>query len=171
MTIVCSRFELVPFTLAFIDALLARDIAAAERELDVRLSVPGWIAQQARFLNMRRANLIHDPSSHKWLARAIVLSDRTMVGRIGFHGPPDEDRMVEIGYIVDEPYRRRGYALEAMDGMMAWAAAKGVQRFRLSIAPDNEPSLALAAKLGFARTGEQIDEFDGLELIFERDAT
>lgn len=94
-----------------------------------------------------------------------------MAGRVGFHGPPDDDGMVEMGYAVFERYRRRGYAFESAAGMMAWARGRGVRRFRLSIAPTNEPSLALAAKLGFSRNGEQMDEFDGLELIFERDAT
>jgi RimJ/RimL family protein N-acetyltransferase len=36
-----------------------------------------------------------------------------------------------------------------------------------SISPRNEPSLALARKLGFEQVGEQFDEEDGLELVFE----
>jgi RimJ/RimL family protein N-acetyltransferase len=35
------------------------------------------------------------------------------------------------------------------------------------VAPDNEPSLAIIRKLGFVRTGEHIDEEDGLEHVFE----
>jgi len=35
------------------------------------------------------------------------------------------------------------------------------------VSPDNEPSLNLVRKLGFAQTGSQIDEIDGLELVFE----
>jgi ribosomal-protein-alanine N-acetyltransferase len=29
------------------------------------------------------------------------------VGRAGFHGPPDADGMVEVGYAVDPAFRRR----------------------------------------------------------------
>jgi RimJ/RimL family protein N-acetyltransferase len=66
------------------------------------------------------------------------------------------------------PYRRRGYALEAARGLMDWAGREhGVRLFRLSIAPDNAPSLAMTAQMGFHRTGEQMDEEDGLELVFE----
>jgi [ribosomal protein S5]-alanine N-acetyltransferase len=43
----------------------------------------------------------------------------------------------------------------------------GVRHFVLSVSPENDPSLAIVRKLGFVRTGEQIDEEDGLEHIFE----
>jgi RimJ/RimL family protein N-acetyltransferase len=39
---------------------------------------------------------------------------------------------------------------------------------RASISPDNVASLALIRSLGFEQRGEQWDEIDGLELIFER---
>ena len=45
----------------------------------------------------------------------------------------------------------------------------GVHGFRASIAPDYEPSFALIDRLGFVQVGDQWDEEDGLELIFEGD--
>jgi ribosomal-protein-alanine N-acetyltransferase len=75
-----------------------------------------------------------------------------------------------MGYTVMPDHRRRGYAVEAASGMMDWARRiHGVRRFRLSISPSNDPSLAMAAKMGFVRTGEQMDEEDGLEYVFELD--
>ena len=77
-----------------------------------------------------------------------------------------------MGYTVFPRHQRQGYAHEAILGMMRWANEEhGITRFRISISPDNEPSLALAAKLGFERTGEQMDPEDGLEYVFERDYT
>jgi len=38
---------------------------------------------------------------------------------------------------------------------------------RPSISPDNEPSLRLAQQFGFRQVGEQMDEIDGLEYVFE----
>jgi len=52
---------------------------------------------------------------------------------------------------------------------MDWAGTEGVRQFVVSIGPWNEPSLAIARKLGFTQTGEQWDEEDGLELVFELD--
>ena len=42
-----------------------------------------------------------------------------------------------------------------------------ISSFVASVAPDNEPSLAIVHKLGFVRTGEHWDDEDGLEHVFE----
>ena len=52
---------------------------------------------------------------------------------------------------------------------MDWAAGEGIHRFVFSIGPWNEPSLAIARKLGFVQTGEQWDDEDGLEHVYELD--
>jgi RimJ/RimL family protein N-acetyltransferase len=75
---------------------------------------------------------------------------------------------VEIGYDVVAGRRRRGYAREAIVGLAAWAFTTGRARVCVaSVSPDNAPSLALVDSLGFRQVGEQIDEIDGLELVFE----
>jgi RimJ/RimL family protein N-acetyltransferase len=95
-----------------------------------------------------------------------------MAGCIGFHGAPNADGIAEMGYTVFTGFRRQGFAYEAARGMMDWARTeRGVRRFRVSISPVNGPSLAMVAKLGFARTGEQVDEIDGLELVFDLQVT
>jgi [ribosomal protein S5]-alanine N-acetyltransferase len=120
-------------------------------------------------IDLRRRQIEEDTTSEPWLLRAIVLtSTHEAVGTIGFHGPPDEHGMVEIGYSIHPRFRRRGLASEAADGMWQWAAAAGARILRATISPANEPSLALARHAGFAHVGEQYDERDGLELIFER---
>jgi RimJ/RimL family protein N-acetyltransferase len=97
-----------------------------------------------------------------------------MVGHAGFHGPPginglDAPDAVEVGYTVFPEHRGRGYAQEAVRALMDWAGTEhGMRRFIASVAPDNEPSLAIVRKLGFSQTGEQWDDEDGLELVFER---
>ena len=40
---------------------------------------------------------------------------------------------------------------------------------RATVAPDNAPSLAVVDRAGFRHVGEQEDEVDGLELVFERE--
>ena len=47
--------------------------------------------------------------------------------------------------------------------------AWGVTRFRASTAPDNVASQGVLAKFGFVQTGSQMDEYDGEELVFERE--
>jgi RimJ/RimL family protein N-acetyltransferase len=77
--------------------------------------------------------------------------------------------MVEVGYTVDEQYRRRGYARAALAKLIEQAAAEpGVRVVRASISPTNAASLATIAGFGFLEAGEQWDEEDGLEVLFER---
>jgi RimJ/RimL family protein N-acetyltransferase len=106
----------------------------------------------------------------------VARDTRQMVGRIGFHTAPNPTYLaglapggVELGYVVFSDQRRRGYAREAILGLMRWAHLEhAVARFVISISPANAPSLAVAAALGFARIGSHMDEEDGPEDIFLR---
>ena len=59
---------------------------------------------------------------------------------------------------------------EQTEALFDWAATEhGVHRFVASVSPTNTPSLQLIAGFGFERTGEHMDEIDGLEYEFEAD--
>src|SRR5207249_1449672 len=120
-------------------------------------------------MQRRLAQMTLEPASRPWLLRAMVRrEDRTAVGYINFHGPPNEEGQAELGYTVFGSERRRGYATEAVEAMMALARdTHGVHRFLLSISPANAPSLGMAAKLGFERVGSQVDEIAGVEDVSE----
>ena len=141
-----------------------------ERRLRVRL--PDDFARRARNLAaIRLRDVERDPRARPWLLRLIALRDtapRDVVGMIGFHGRPDASGGAEIGYEVFEAHRRRGYAREAVEGLLDWATGRhGVRRFLAAIAPDNEASMQLAMGLGFHQVGAQVDEDDAVELLFE----
>jgi RimJ/RimL family protein N-acetyltransferase len=90
------------------------------------------------------------------------------VGHAGYHGPPDPSGMVEIGYTVDPAYRRRGYARAALEALLQRATREPqVHTARVSIRPDNIASYRLASQYGFVEVGEQWDDEDGLEIIYE----
>ena len=117
---------------------------------------------------MRLRDMADDPAYAPWSVRAIGLrSEHWMVGHIGFHAPP-KGGTVELGYTIFAAARRRGFAEEAIRGMMGWAAENGADRFVLSVAPDNEASQALARKLGFTKIGTRDDPVDGAEDVLER---
>jgi ribosomal-protein-alanine N-acetyltransferase len=132
---------------------------------------PEWPSESRHVLELRR-DQIREGADHRWLIRAAVTrSQPTMIGRVGFHAAPDADGVVEIGYEIDARHRRQGFGLECATHLIQSAEELScVSAVRASIAPDNEPSLRMAQKLGFRRVGEQIDEIDGLELVFERRA-
>jgi ribosomal-protein-alanine N-acetyltransferase len=97
----------------------------------------------------------------------VVRDTGEMAGYANFHAPPEDRGWVEIGYQIRPEFRRRGYAFEAVIAMFLWAAERGVDRFRASVSPGNEPSLAMVRKMGFSRVGQQWDDVDGLEFVFE----
>ena len=109
----------------------------------------------------------HDAS---WVARAVIDSATgTVVGHGGFHGPPDDRGMVECAYTIDPAFRRRGYARQTLAEILRWASGEpDVRVVRATIAPHNEASLRTIARFDFEQVGEQWDEEDGLELVFER---
>lgn len=168
-----ARFELVSMSERFMRLLLARDLDRASEELGVR--VPDELPDVLDgFLQFRIADLEVDPSIQPWLGRAIILAEsggtRRFVGSAGFHAPPDAEGRVEVGYSVVPAYRRQGVASEAVRGLFDWAVHEhGVHRFRAAVAPDNAASLAVVSRLGFSRTGTQLDDVDGEELVFELD--
>jgi RimJ/RimL family protein N-acetyltransferase len=174
--IVSERLELVSLSPAALEALVAGRTSDAETLIGGRLA-DGWPGGDERYFRLRLGQMQREPSLRRWIVRALVLRDgREIVGHAGFHGPPGingkkDPAAVEIGYKVFEPFRGRGLATEAARALMAWAREEhGIRRFILSIAPSNEPSLAIARRLGFEQTGEQWDDEDGLELVFELEA-
>jgi RimJ/RimL family protein N-acetyltransferase len=170
-TIRTARLELVSLSIACMRALMARDLAAAERELGAAIP-DGTPDNLDHFLRYRLRQLDEDPTILRWLARAMVVADdsgaRRAIGTIGFHGAPDAQGRLEIGYRIEPEHRRRGYTREAVRGMLDWASTEqGIHQFIASVLPDNEASLGLVAGLGFVQTGTQVDEIDGLELVLE----
>lgn len=153
------------------------DRAEVERRLGC--AVPRELIEEPDVFALGQARLDADPDYGPWSPRAMILGEtREMVGHIGFHTQPDPEYLwpyargaVELGYTVFREHRRRGYAAEALGAIMAWAEAQGVDRFIASVSQRNEASLALIARFGFRRIGEHMDEIDGPEDIFLRDAT
>jgi len=165
------RLTLESMSVPFMEALARNDLATASSEIDADL--PANMPDDLKnFLVFRLAQLAADPSVRESLGRVMVLTDesggREVIGSLGFHGPPDAEGRLEVGYRVEPQYRRQGFASEAISALFDWAHERyGVSRFVASISPDNEASLSLTQQFGFERVGEQMDEIDGLEYVFE----
>ena len=167
-----ERLELPLLSLEQLDRLAAADVAAFGADLGARFSTE-WL-EDVRWLAARRARQIREhPEDAPWLVRPILLraadaSPPLAVGYLNFHGAPDERGMVEIGYMLLPEARGHGYAIEAVRAAFDWATrVHGIHRFRAAVSPDNERSLNLIHKLGFVQAGDQWDDEDGLELVFE----
>lgn len=176
--VLTPRLVLRTMSAAFLEAAFDDDLPAAEALIGLRVPEE-WFAEK-HLMQLRLEDLARDPAYLDWSLRAVGLrSTREMVGYVGFHTRPNPPYLqplvadaVELGYTVFEPCRARGFATEAVIGLIGWAhRTAGIDNFVVSIAPDNEPSRAIAARLGFRRVGEHTDEFDGFEEVFLLDGT
>ena len=114
----------------------------------------------------------NNPEVNKWFVRwAVLRSTQEVIGSTSFHGAPDSNGMMEIGLGVEETFQRQGIGREILQGMWGWVVTEhGVKTLRYTVSPTNTASIALINSFGFDFTGEQIDEVDGPENIYEMSA-
>ena len=160
--------ELVPLSVRVMEALVAGDLKSASQEAGATLTP--YLVDERWLWRIRLEQAAADPASLRWIARAAVdAATGQVVGHVGFHGPPNDVGMVEVAYSVDPQHRRRGHATAMLRTALEWAASElGVRTVRATISPANAASMATLRPFGFEHTGEQWDDEDGLELIFER---
>ncbi|WP_327253329.1 GNAT family N-acetyltransferase [Streptomyces sp. NBC_01244] len=167
-----KRVRFVKLNAQALRALADGDLAGGSAEAGVALD-EYFVSDRARWIFGYRADqLTKDPSAARWTTRAAVSEpDGTVIGDAGFHGPPNEAGVVEIGYSVVSAHRRRGYARAMLTALLARAAEEpDVRTVRATIRSDNAASLAALAGFGFARVAEQGNETDGISFVFERPA-
>ncbi|CAB4708173.1 unannotated protein [freshwater metagenome] len=142
----------------------------------------GWIFEGKSFTNPHRQlmddsgplgwrvpQVKADSTVNKWFVRWMVLkTSREIIGSTSFHGAPDENGMIEIGLGVDPQFHNQGFGFEALEGMWSWVCSQpGVTTLRYTVAASNTASVALVKKFDFAHIGQQMDEIDGPEQIYE----
>jgi RimJ/RimL family protein N-acetyltransferase len=140
-------------------AIAGRDFTNPHRNLVDNSGPLGWRVPQVKA----------DPSTNKWFVRFIVdAASREIIGSTSFHGVPDSEGMLEIGIGIEEKFWGNGYATEALKGMWNWVCGQeGVRTLRYTVSPSNIASVSIIKKYGFSLMGQQMDEIDGPEDIYE----
>jgi [ribosomal protein S5]-alanine N-acetyltransferase len=121
------------------------------------------------------AALERDPEFADWGLCYITIpaedgSGPTVIGTGGSKGPPDVSGIVEIGYAILPSHRRRGYAREAVDGLLAWAFADPrVTSVIAHTLTDLAPSIAVLRSAGFVFTGKGNDPTEPTAIRYEID--
>ena len=99
--------------------------------------------------------LENDPSLVGWMAWYWIheaADGNHLVGGGGFKGAP-ANGMVEIGYETRPAFRRQGFATEAVGAEVSWALKHlNVNLVVAETKTDNQASIAVLRKLGFAQT-------------------
>ena len=152
-----------------IESLLAGDLDAASRAQGVAITDGFLTSLDDGFLRGQLRQARGPLTERDWIGRVMVrTADGVVVGHCGFHGHPDRVGRAEVGYTVLTPFRRRGYATEAVAGLIGWAAEQGHPVVVASIAPDNVASLAVVGALGFRQVGTE-ETAEGDQWLFSHD--
>lgn len=133
-------------------------LIAAMPERDRAQVSPEWLARM-------RAATVADP----WVYAFRVLHRETggVVGSCSFKGPP-VDGVVEIAYSTDPEHTGRGFATEAAQALVDYAASRSeVRLIRAHTLADAPASKRILAKCGFWYVGEAVDPEDGPVSRFE----
>jgi len=152
---------LIQLNLEFLETSVANQDNATHL---VNFAVPPYWFNEKELISIRASQIKEHQHLASWLLRAIVRrSDNQMIGHINAHGKPGMTHLksyceygIEIGYTIYEPYKRRGYASEAILGFVD-SIPKPVSVV-LSIGIENNPSLQLARKLGYQRVGQVVED-------------
>ena len=99
------------------------------------------------------------PDQAGWWLHFVVLkgdgTDRILIGAAGYAGPPSEEGSVEVGYGIVSDYRRRGYASEAVGGLLAHAFTRPeILRVIAHTKPELAASIGVLEKCGFRLAGD-----------------
>lgn len=90
----------------------------------------------------------------------MIVAGGEVVGLCSYRRPPMNGE-VEIGYGIADSRRLRGYATDAVRGVVALARASGLTALVADTAKNNGASGRVLEKNGFAIVGSRIDVEDG----------
>lgn len=130
-----GRLELRPAPAAAV-AALRNDRERAAQEIGIQLA-PDW--PQPALLKILDRHAALTPEELVWGIWMIVnRGEATVIGDIGFHAPPSDAGVVEVGYSVVPGRRRRGYATGAAKALVDWARQqRQVKSIVAGCDPDN----------------------------------
>lgn len=133
-----------------IDPTDLQGIVAGERRSDWAVDFPAAGDLELAAL-LQRTGLPGDADRAFGHRLVVERSSAQLVGAAGFFGPPRHGR-VEIGYGIVPSRRRRGYATEAILGLVTYAFARPeVIEIVACTEPENVASARVLEKAGFTR--------------------
>lgn len=183
-TLKTARFELVPVTLAMVEAIFYERDAELARLLDALLPVP-WpgkaLIERAFCADLDAIR--KEPDMRLWGDRIIVDASglfassrdvtapvrRRVIGSVIFHGSPTADGLIEIAYGIERYSQGQGVATEAVAAQVEWALAQPeVRRVRATTPPWHQASRRVLEKCGFVHIGDDEHDALGEVVVYQR---
>ncbi|AMP97726.1 acetyltransferase [Pedobacter cryoconitis] len=152
--IITERLYLIPFTYSICEQVLKKDFSGLNA-LGLKPG-DGWpdadmLDTLPRIIN--KLDLVSTPSGFEsWMI--IEKQTHTVIGDTGFKGLPDLKGEADVGYGIIAGARRKGYATEAVKGLIGWAFQQpGLQVITASCEVKNRGSQQVLKSLGFSLIG------------------
>jgi RimJ/RimL family protein N-acetyltransferase len=117
-----ERLSLIPLQ-AHSLALSLVDYGKMQTELGLSVTRAILEDEEMRYaMSVRLRKVLEDVDHYLWLTNwAIVLKEKNeIIGYIMLKGLPNEAGEVITGYDIDEEYRRKGFATEALNRLIQW---------------------------------------------------
>jgi RimJ/RimL family protein N-acetyltransferase len=169
-----ARLELVPITLAMVEAVMLGRREDSERLVAARMPAR-WPNPELieRAFTVSLDAIRAQPEVRLWGDRVMIVrsspDEARVVGSVVFHGRPEDDGIAEIAYGVEEASQGQGYATEAVDASIAWALGQpDVHAVQAATFAWHRPSLRVIEKVGMSRVGLREHDLLGEMLVFER---
>lgn len=148
--LVTARLVLHPLSIGEAEQLVAGEPDDGHRWAS-GYPADGDVAGAGRFLSTCASSGNPQPFGAYEIRRR---EDGHAIGGLGFHGAPDENGSVTIGYGLIPSVRGRGYASEALRGLLLFARARGIACVRGDTGHDNVASQHVMASVGMRLVSE-----------------
>ena len=155
-----KRLELLPWTVALIDAFTTGDLGEATSALGVTFPEPFRPPPEtADVLEFFRSAVEQDSAAGWYSPQMIVRSmDRMAVGSIGLLAPSESGRAM-IGYSIYSEFEGMGYASEAAKALVEEGLRRpGITAIFATIPVGHIASETVATRARLVRSGEQIED-------------
>ena len=151
-----ERLKLIPFIREHYNAILQNDNVTLGELLNVE-TPKNWTefedAREAIPALVSFFEALGDDLS--WGSYFMILkNERKLIGSCGFKGKPDFDNYVEIGYEVHPQFQSTGIGTEAAKALIDFAFTKEIAGVKAHTLRDENNSVHILRKLGFAFKGE-----------------
>ena len=144
--IVTQSLKLTPFLGS--DAAVFFEYRSDSEVCQYQSWAPGSIDDALHFINGLQSVAFDTPGT--WFQLAVRLRESDLlIGDLGVHFPADDPRQAEVGFTVAPRHQRRGFAAEAVKGLLDHLFGPlGKHRVFASVDPRNEASIALLKRVG-----------------------
>lgn len=151
-----KRLRIIPLDLEGFE-LLVTDSQAMEKRLGLVAEGVNLEGEVKTAMESLLEIAKKDLANLRWLTnwQIILNAENRAIDSACFMGLPNEKGEIEVGYGINEPYRRHGYVTEAVVALIHWALEQEkVSAVTAKTDKDNPASWRVLEKAGLEKCGE-----------------